>query len=93
MCVCVFADRKAQVLKALHRSTEAYSNLQRLQVHCEKTKCTEVVIREKTRLLRHGYLFAGVQLRVNTPELYLHLFFICGVEMTHLFRAAEIFHL
>uniref|UniRef100_A0A8C4F319 Anaphase-promoting complex subunit 5 n=1 Tax=Dicentrarchus labrax TaxID=13489 RepID=A0A8C4F319_DICLA len=37
--------RKAQVLKALNRSTEAYSILQRLQVHCEKTKCTEVVIR------------------------------------------------
>uniref|UniRef100_A0A671X828 Anaphase-promoting complex subunit 5 n=1 Tax=Sparus aurata TaxID=8175 RepID=A0A671X828_SPAAU len=37
--------RKAQVLKALNRSTEAYSILQRLQAHCEKTKCTEVVIR------------------------------------------------
>ncbi|XP_075960610.1 anaphase-promoting complex subunit 5 [Anarhichas minor] len=37
--------RKAQVLKALNRSTEAYNILQRLQVHCEKTKCTEVVIR------------------------------------------------
>lgn len=37
--------RKAQVLKALNRSTEAYSILQRLQVHCEKTKCTEMVIR------------------------------------------------
>uniref|UniRef100_A0A8C9ZSF8 Anaphase-promoting complex subunit 5 n=1 Tax=Sander lucioperca TaxID=283035 RepID=A0A8C9ZSF8_SANLU len=37
--------RKAQVLKALNRSTEAYSILQRLQVHCEKTKRTEVVIR------------------------------------------------
>ncbi|XP_041792928.1 anaphase-promoting complex subunit 5 [Chelmon rostratus] len=37
--------RKAQVLKALNRSTEAYGILQRLQVHCEKTKCTEVVIR------------------------------------------------
>ncbi|GLD52642.1 anaphase-promoting complex subunit 5 [Lates japonicus] len=37
--------RKAQVLKALNRSTEAYSVLQRLQVHCEKTKCTEMVIR------------------------------------------------
>ncbi|KAI9521672.1 Anaphase-promoting complex subunit 5 [Dissostichus eleginoides] len=37
--------RKAQVLKALNRSTEAYSVLQRLQVHCERTKCTEVVIR------------------------------------------------
>ncbi|KAF0022291.1 hypothetical protein F2P81_025467 [Scophthalmus maximus] len=37
--------RKAQVLKALNRSTEAYSILKRLQVHCEKTKCTEMVIR------------------------------------------------
>lgn len=37
--------RKAQVLKALNRSTEAYSILQQLQVHCEKTKCTETVIR------------------------------------------------
>uniref|UniRef100_A0A3B5B0H8 Anaphase-promoting complex subunit 5 n=1 Tax=Stegastes partitus TaxID=144197 RepID=A0A3B5B0H8_9TELE len=37
--------RKAQVLKALNRSTEAYSILQQLQVHCEKTKCTEMVIR------------------------------------------------
>lgn len=37
--------RKAQVLKALNRSTEAYNVLQRLQVHCEKTKCTEMVIR------------------------------------------------
>ncbi|KAG7453969.1 anaphase-promoting complex subunit 5 [Solea senegalensis] len=37
--------RKAQVLKALNRSTEAYGILQRLQVHCEKTTCTEMVIR------------------------------------------------
>ncbi|KAM3610629.1 uncharacterized protein V6R79_006719 [Siganus canaliculatus] len=37
--------RKAQVLKALGRSTEAYGVLQRLQTHCEKTHCTEVVIR------------------------------------------------
>ncbi|XP_028269989.1 anaphase-promoting complex subunit 5 isoform X2 [Parambassis ranga] len=37
--------RKAQVLKALNRSTEAYNILQRLQVHCEKSKCTEMVIR------------------------------------------------
>uniref|UniRef100_A0A3Q3AIV7 Anaphase-promoting complex subunit 5 n=1 Tax=Kryptolebias marmoratus TaxID=37003 RepID=A0A3Q3AIV7_KRYMA len=37
--------RKAQVLKALGRSTEAYNILQRLQVHCEKTKCTEIIIR------------------------------------------------
>lgn len=37
--------RKAQVLKALNRSTEAYGVLQRLQAHCEGTKCTEVVIR------------------------------------------------
>uniref|UniRef100_A0A3B4T241 Anaphase-promoting complex subunit 5 n=1 Tax=Seriola dumerili TaxID=41447 RepID=A0A3B4T241_SERDU len=37
--------RKAQVLKALNRSTEAYSILQQLQVRCEKTKCTEMVIR------------------------------------------------
>ncbi|KAM6930434.1 anaphase-promoting complex subunit 5 [Xenentodon cancila] len=37
--------RKSQVLKALNRSTEAYSILQRLQVHCEKTKCTEIIIR------------------------------------------------
>lgn len=44
-CKIVFPDRKAQVLKALNRSTEAYGILQRLQVHCEKTKCTEVVIR------------------------------------------------
>ncbi|XP_029961421.1 anaphase-promoting complex subunit 5 [Salarias fasciatus] len=37
--------RKAQVLKALNCSTEAYSILQELQAHCEKTKCTEMVIR------------------------------------------------
>uniref|UniRef100_A0A3Q2XZK1 Anaphase promoting complex subunit 5 n=1 Tax=Hippocampus comes TaxID=109280 RepID=A0A3Q2XZK1_HIPCM len=37
--------RKVQVLKVLHRTTEAYSILQRLQVHCEKTKCTEMIIR------------------------------------------------
>lgn len=37
--------RKALVLKALSRTTEAYSILQRLQVHCEKTKCTELAIR------------------------------------------------
>lgn len=37
--------RKAQVLKALHRSTEAYTILQQLQVRCEKTKCAEMVIR------------------------------------------------
>ncbi|MED6252573.1 Anaphase-promoting complex subunit 5 [Ataeniobius toweri] len=37
--------RKAHVLKALNRSTEAYSILQQLQVHCEKTECTEIIIR------------------------------------------------
>ncbi|XP_061622421.1 anaphase-promoting complex subunit 5 isoform X3 [Phyllopteryx taeniolatus] len=37
--------RKVQVLKVLNRTTEAYSILQRLQVHCEKTKCTETIIR------------------------------------------------
>ncbi|XP_015225499.1 PREDICTED: anaphase-promoting complex subunit 5 [Cyprinodon variegatus] len=37
--------RKAQVLKALNRSTEAYSILQQLQVQCEKTKSTEIIIR------------------------------------------------
>ncbi|XP_041856158.1 anaphase-promoting complex subunit 5 isoform X2 [Melanotaenia boesemani] len=37
--------RKALVLKALNRSTEAYSILQRLQVQCEKTKTTEIIIR------------------------------------------------
>ncbi|XP_077378662.1 anaphase-promoting complex subunit 5 isoform X2 [Festucalex cinctus] len=37
--------RKVQVLKVLNRTTEAYSVLQRLQLHCEKTKCTEMVIR------------------------------------------------
>ncbi|XP_071765612.2 anaphase-promoting complex subunit 5 isoform X1 [Centroberyx gerrardi] len=37
--------RKAQVLKALNRTTEAYGILQRLQVHCEKSKCTEMIIR------------------------------------------------
>ncbi|CAN9513509.1 unnamed protein product [Ophioblennius macclurei] len=37
--------RKAQVLKALNCSTESYSILQELQAHCEKTKCTEMVIR------------------------------------------------
>uniref|UniRef100_A0A3P8WRP2 Anaphase-promoting complex subunit 5 n=1 Tax=Cynoglossus semilaevis TaxID=244447 RepID=A0A3P8WRP2_CYNSE len=37
--------RKAQVLKALNRSTEAYGILQRLQVHCEKVRCTEATIR------------------------------------------------
>lgn len=42
---CVLCDRKAQVLKALNRSTEAYHILQQLQARCEKTKCTEMVIR------------------------------------------------
>lgn len=37
--------RKALVLKALRRTTEAYSVLQRLQVHCDKTKSTELSIR------------------------------------------------
>lgn len=37
--------RKAQVLKALNRTTEAYSILQRLQVRCEKSKVTEMIIR------------------------------------------------
>ncbi|KAJ3604141.1 hypothetical protein NHX12_028882 [Muraenolepis orangiensis] len=37
--------RKAQVLKWLSRTTEAYSILQKLQVHCEKIKCTEMIIR------------------------------------------------
>lgn len=37
--------RKALVLKVLNRSTEAYSVLQRLQVLCDKTKCTELAIR------------------------------------------------
>ncbi|XP_072301533.1 anaphase-promoting complex subunit 5 [Eucyclogobius newberryi] len=37
--------RKALVLKALNRSTEAYAVLQRLQVHCDQTKCTELAIR------------------------------------------------
>uniref|UniRef100_A0A3B4EYV0 Anaphase-promoting complex subunit 5 n=1 Tax=Pundamilia nyererei TaxID=303518 RepID=A0A3B4EYV0_9CICH len=37
--------RKAQVLKALNRNTEAYHILQQLQARCEKAKCTEMVIR------------------------------------------------
>lgn len=37
--------RKALVLKVLNRSTEAYGVLQRLQVLCDKTKCTELAIR------------------------------------------------
>nr|XP_057926455.1 anaphase-promoting complex subunit 5 isoform X2 [Doryrhamphus excisus] len=37
--------REVCVLKVLNRTTEAYSVLQRLQVHCEKNKCTETVIR------------------------------------------------
>uniref|UniRef100_A0A8C5BMA2 Anaphase-promoting complex subunit 5 n=1 Tax=Gadus morhua TaxID=8049 RepID=A0A8C5BMA2_GADMO len=37
--------RKAQVLKSLSRTTEAYRILQKLQVHCEKTRCTETIIR------------------------------------------------
>ncbi|XP_034025588.1 anaphase-promoting complex subunit 5 isoform X2 [Thalassophryne amazonica] len=37
--------RKAQVLKALRQTSEASRILQRLQVHCEKTKCTEMLIR------------------------------------------------
>ncbi|XP_061674092.1 anaphase-promoting complex subunit 5 isoform X2 [Syngnathoides biaculeatus] len=37
--------RKVQVLKVLNQTTEAYTILQRLQVHCEKTKCTEAIIR------------------------------------------------
>lgn len=42
MC-CV--NRKAQVLKALNRTTKAYSILQRLQLYCEKIKYTEMIIR------------------------------------------------
>ncbi|XP_068594658.1 anaphase-promoting complex subunit 5 [Brachionichthys hirsutus] len=37
--------RKARVLKALNRSSEAYAVSQRLQAHCEKSRCTEVVVR------------------------------------------------
>lgn len=37
--------RKAQVLKALNRNTEAYGILQQLQLQCEKTKCKEIIIR------------------------------------------------
>lgn len=51
-----FSDRKAQVLKALNRSTEAYNILQRLQVHCEKTKCTEVVIRYSSSVISRYFL-------------------------------------
>lgn len=45
--------RKALVLKALNRSSEAYGVLQRLQTHCEATRNTEVVIRyRRTQPLR-----------------------------------------
>lgn len=37
--------RKALVLKAQNQTTEAYKVLQQLQQHCEKTKCTEMIIR------------------------------------------------
>ncbi|MBN3316706.1 APC5 protein, partial [Atractosteus spatula] len=37
--------RKALVLKAQNQTTEAYKILQRLLLYCEKTKCTEMVIR------------------------------------------------
>ncbi|XP_077570870.1 anaphase-promoting complex subunit 5 isoform X2 [Stigmatopora nigra] len=37
--------RKVQVLKVLNRTTEAFDILQRLHLHCEKSKCTETVIR------------------------------------------------
>lgn len=38
-------DRKALVLKALNRTSEAYSVLQWLQGHCETTAKVELVIR------------------------------------------------
>ncbi|CAG02518.1 unnamed protein product, partial [Tetraodon nigroviridis] len=41
----VFTDRKALVLKALSRTSEAYGVLQWLQGHCEKTAKVELVIR------------------------------------------------
>ncbi|XP_066544877.1 anaphase-promoting complex subunit 5 [Amia ocellicauda] len=37
--------RKALVLKAQNQTTEAYKILQRLLLYCEKSKCTEMVIR------------------------------------------------
>ncbi|KAI1900741.1 hypothetical protein AGOR_G00053010 [Albula goreensis] len=37
--------RKALVLKAQNQTTEAYKVLQQLQQRCEKTKCTEMIIR------------------------------------------------
>lgn len=41
----MFTDRKALVLKALSRTSEAYGVLQWLQAHCEKTAKVELVIR------------------------------------------------
>ncbi|KAG7480620.1 hypothetical protein MATL_G00058120 [Megalops atlanticus] len=37
--------RKALVLKAQNQTTEAYKILQQLQLQCEKTRCTETIIR------------------------------------------------
>uniref|UniRef100_A0AAZ3R058 Anaphase-promoting complex subunit 5 n=1 Tax=Oncorhynchus tshawytscha TaxID=74940 RepID=A0AAZ3R058_ONCTS len=44
LCMCC-VNRKAQVPKALNRTTKAYSILQRLQLYCEKTKYSEMSIR------------------------------------------------
>lgn len=41
----MFADRKALVLKALSRTSEAYGVLQWLQGHCEKAAKVELMIR------------------------------------------------
>lgn len=56
-----FVDRKAQVLKALNRSTEAYDILQRLQVHCEKVRCTEATIRYRRVVRSHGLHYSSVE--------------------------------
>uniref|UniRef100_A0A8C7CJC8 Uncharacterized protein n=1 Tax=Oncorhynchus kisutch TaxID=8019 RepID=A0A8C7CJC8_ONCKI len=44
LCMCC-VNRKAQVPKALNRTTKAYGILQRLQLYCEKTKYSEMSIR------------------------------------------------
>uniref|UniRef100_A0A3P9JWH7 Anaphase-promoting complex subunit 5 n=1 Tax=Oryzias latipes TaxID=8090 RepID=A0A3P9JWH7_ORYLA len=51
--------RKAQVLKALNRSTEAHKILQQLQVHCERTKCTEIIIRAMLSMAEHHWESSG----------------------------------
>ncbi|KAG9354693.1 hypothetical protein JZ751_001406 [Albula glossodonta] len=56
-------SRKALVLKAQNQTTEAYKVLQQLQQRCEKTKCTEMIIRTCC------YTLFLVMIRVLTQSL------------------------